>query len=779
MMSKRGSKRSASLDNSSPAKRSRHPSRWSVNEVAEFLRTAENASFKTHAHVFKSNGIDGTALKEITSEQLSLMNMPSSEHGKFTKVVTALFAAADDNDPPPKMTRAASIQEDLAAMTIEASKLFPENVSKKKKRGDSTTFSLAVAAFVDALCAVVLLGSIALIGSIYKWCEGEFGWCEHDWFKMWVSTLALAKDATVKDFVFLATGDIAESVVLTGALVLLTALLGFMLLLFSRAQTPGLYCESICVSKNGFRVGVLTMLAWAAMRLVTAPFDLIFGVVGVEGPIADHLLGTKVCISLGVDHAEAPDVRAASDGNNGHIALAIRKEQPWRDLFGLGFFLACQAIIIFGVKHHLGANSTSEDWSFLADAHPFFMLWGQVAATLEHKTQAVAVCLTITYVYFGVFYMLCRAFLKTMFFVSIIAFYVLTIGAIYMHYQYDSDVYHTLTEATSILLFTLYLRISWNRWMLIIEVMKVSFEGALAHPLSIMHVPIIEGIFQLYQLKILRMMAQLFFTFNDEQKLSNGLIFLQLYTVFSMRAMLEIAVARAMSLWYFSVDGESSTERSIGAIVGAHTKSFGTACCAGLVQFIVNQVVGFYRKIKKRYDSLKWSVHNLLPKLALFFLVWMVGWIAVRLEVFAGYTVIFAGIYGTGYVESAKKSMSLMRSKNGLAIEAALSANTLQYCLATYALTILAPILCFAVPVVLDHFGGTPTPCPFWFCSWVSDQFFVGFICVYFFFSATWTLNVAMRTILVCAVDEAEKVPKSKWAAPIPLANAMAKALAP
>ena len=202
--------------------------------------------------------------------------------------------------------------------------------------------------------------------------------------------------------------------------------------------------------------------------------------------------------------------------------------------------------------------------------------------------------------------------------------------------------------------------------MLIIEVMKVSFEGALAHPLSIMHVPIIEGIFQLYQLKLLKMMVQLFFAFSDEQKLSNGLIFLQLYTVFSMRAMLEIAVARAMSLWYFSVDGESSTERSIGAIVGAHTKSFGTACCAGLVQFIVNQIAGFYRKIKKRYDSLKWSVHNLLPKLALFFLVWMVGWIAVRLEVFTGYTVIFAGIYGTGYVESAKKSAAINDDQIGL-----------------------------------------------------------------------------------------------------------------
>ena len=57
--------------------------------------------------------------------------------------------------------------------------------------------SVATAAFVD----LILFSAMGLAGLVvawvFKWCQGEFGWCEHDALKMWIKTLSDDDDATV------------------------------------------------------------------------------------------------------------------------------------------------------------------------------------------------------------------------------------------------------------------------------------------------------------------------------------------------------------------------------------------------------------------------------------------------------------------------------------------------------------------------------------------------------------------------------------------------------
>ena len=98
--------------------------------------------------------------------------------------------------PPALLKRSSSIADDLNGF-IERAHSFIDEGQPKRAHSDGALMSVATAAFVD----LILFSAMGLAGLVvawvFKWCQGELGWCEHDALKMWIKTLSDDDDATV------------------------------------------------------------------------------------------------------------------------------------------------------------------------------------------------------------------------------------------------------------------------------------------------------------------------------------------------------------------------------------------------------------------------------------------------------------------------------------------------------------------------------------------------------------------------------------------------------
>ena len=132
--------------------------------------------------------------------QLTPRTRSSSSKKKTENEGAALPAASPpkvkQSRPPLLLKRSSSIAEDLKGF-IERAHSFIDEGQPKRAHSGGALMSVATAAFVD----LILFSAMGLAGLVvawvFKWCQGEFGWCEHDALKMWIKTLSDDDDATV------------------------------------------------------------------------------------------------------------------------------------------------------------------------------------------------------------------------------------------------------------------------------------------------------------------------------------------------------------------------------------------------------------------------------------------------------------------------------------------------------------------------------------------------------------------------------------------------------
>ena len=167
--------------------------------------------------------------------------------------------------------------------------------------------------------------------------------------------------------------------------------------------------------------------------------------------------------------------------------------------------------------------------------------------------------------------------------------------------------------------------------MLTVEVYREALRASSAHPVSILHVPLLELAFQTYQLWLLQkaIMIWLEMVFGNPESKAEALLllnvfsFVQYFVVFTLRCVFEIAAAGTTSKWYFREEGGSSSsgiDRSLTSIAAAHTKSFGSAVLGGLLTFPILAVEHLYTKVRQAFEK--------TPIIAL--PVWIFLWLSTK-----------------------------------------------------------------------------------------------------------------------------------------------------
>jgi len=351
-------------------------------------------------------------------------------------------------------------------------------------------------------------------------------------------------------------------------------------------------------------------------------------------------------------------------------------------------------------------------------------------------------------------------------------------------------------------------------------------------------VPLFEATFQVYQCMLIQTVYDLIAIRGRANKEDVDFLtdtwfpFHQLLTVFTLRAVWEIAVAGVVSRWYFQDPGTSNfdwrallyggfwilidwslhfflltdggdfgaTGRAVTALTAAFTKSLGSACIGGLVMVPIHFLQVLYSTAKWVEDQVKkaqgWNPISWLAFLPLRIPVWIVrfllGLAVTWLEHMLQLTYVHCGMFGTSFLESAKSTWALTRSDGAVTfMSGVVSDKVLGFVCVNAALPLWFGVS-VALPVLCDYFGYTndvgntwrpPTvrasDNPMYWAvievgPWTHFTYYVWFACYYMFAVALWFLRGACLTVTVCCLEEINAGgPPERWRAEPALKNAM------
>lgn len=804
---------------SAPSPKKARPTTWSVKQVEQFVL---NSSLKSHAPAFVSEKIDGEALAGLTQLEMKGLGIHKlGERRQLEQKIDEVFRAEDDafkladtnqdgrvdlteylaaggtraqftradknNDGVIELAewRAAglhTIADNMHYKLVSVHSAIEEWEAFAEGHSEAVTVSSRL---LTTLADVLLLCCITFLGYAVHFCWGLY----EDDFGAGLRGSLTGQKQGVTELLVLLCGDLGEAGALGLCSLALLAVLSGCFVLGSRGQSIGLLLHGNCLStENGQkRAGPLSTGLWMMCNIICTPFDLVREMEGIPTHLADSCIGVVLRPTSAVQHAVvAPPIPAHSGSNlqqptidRNQISKRVRSERVWRDYAGVAIFVGSQ-IIIFAMCEmwitrynplrrgaDLSGSSTLEGFF----ASWWFWFWGNVAQVCMSQWKPVVISLTATYLYLAVFFSLARAFLFPLFYALTLLFFTALVGYLLVALAEDQGGIAFITGVI-LLVAASTAKSRWSRWMLTLECWRMAILGMVSHPISLFHVPVLEACYQCYQFVLftrLFMVAQASIPRSDlhlagyQSMLTNALCFLQLFTVFTLRCCFQIATSNVIAAWYFRLSSESSTVRSFRAIVQAHTTSFGSACYAGLFQFVINIVVTLYRKLDKECTKRSWANP---AKYLFWFLSFLVGIVAKWLEILAGYTLVYVGMYGDSYYTSAHQAFQLMKSEAAQAIDAALATQSLFSYLVCSAMTIMYPINTYVIGWALSTY---PSRSPE-----LLDWAFVQFICYYFFLTSCWTLKIAMDTVLVCATEEIQHVPRKNWAAPVGLHKIMA-----
>lgn len=286
-----------------------------------------------------------------------------------------------------------------------------------------------------------------------------------------------------------------------------------------------------------------------------------------------------------------------------------------------------------------------------------------------------------------------------------------------------------------------------------IEVWKEGVSAIIRHPLVGMAVPLLECVFQMYQIWLFSALitapsstknVNLYgFKFAIEPAVFNAWwSFQQLIVVFTVRNVFEIAVAGTISKYYFrSKDDDSDLlgiVRTFSSYFSACTKSLGSAVFGAFVLYIADFFKKAHETVDDAYKKLPWFP-ALPAKLILMLIKWALASIYVFLQHLNGYCCPYIGMYGCSYSEAAGKSMRLFA--NPFASTLFLS----DYSSSLFSLIMIALFIMthYSIDRVMTALNIN-----------LNDKFSCVFIVVYMYFSYLWALQGAARAIMVCVCEE-------------------------
>ena len=319
---------------------------------------------------------------------------------------------------------------------------------------------------------------------------------------------------------------------------------------------------------------------------------------------------------------------------------------------------------------------------------------------------------------------------------------------------------------------------AFDKILFTVYVWQQALYATLSHPALCLSVPILELCFQLYQIWLIKSRFLIYaemktesYAVDEGQWLLSWLTFQQLFTVFTLRCVFEIAISGTICKHYFrrAKDDDHPVESGISRVmvsfIAAFTKSLGAAVLGGLLSYVAYFIRKLHRGQKKMYENVTWLF---LPiKLSLLLVMWALSILHKLLEAFVAFTMTYVGMHGISFYEAGNKAASLMREDISVVLlNMSFSSFIMLY------LGVACILTCFfTMPLILPAFASflgdyTLLETKNWLPSFV--------ICAYINISMLWALEGGCRAILVCVLEELKSgVPVDKLGVSDELKNFM------
>ena len=547
--------------------------------------------------------------------------------------------------------------------------------------------------------------------------------------------------------------------------------------------TPGKFlCGLVTVdadNANSAHAGSLFRLAASAVLLPISAVQLLL--LGHDATLLDALAASKVVSSIcdqGTIVAKAAELKRAN---------TPRSEEPWKKTGAAPAApkkrrapsaLASAALTSFAEREvqdvlplALYAGATCYLFrdvplevprSLPNGSHAWFAQFVEVLAALtQHTCEALSVCA----VALGV--CVCCALLIKTFFGPKLALSVPWALTAYVAYSYFSELYaappgalfgssdvfapniyhqvvtfliqHGAAIATLLVMLRLMVR---NRAALVFSatVVNESYLAMSENVLQCLLVPALEGLFQVYQLWLLTSLA----TERDVVVLFLRAAHL-LWTVFSLRGVIQIATSNCTGKWYFAdvAPGKfNAVTRPLDATLTACTKQLGSGIFGGalmLVVYVLNTVADY---IEKKNAEISWFNLFLLPaKVLLFLTSALIRSLAYYLERLVDAGFAFVGLTGDSFYESASRGKKFVDSHLGQMLAGNAIIETVTFAF-TFVMLVAVNLL------VLEHSERMKALAP------SLSKATISFIATYMVCVFGWLLKCTCDALIVCVIED-------------------------
>ena len=422
-------------------------------------------------------------------------------------------------------------------------------------------------------------------------------------------------------------------------------------------------------NKNARRVSPMSAVMF---NLLSVPaLDALTGLAG-------KAVGAKVVFSWSITETKLrtpPAPKSSAKWSKGgslaslvHVPWGAR---PWSNAGFIALYVVFTAGCIQSTDSYLsrqGVNDSEALAKQLLQWSQWFSLFGSIPLVCAANPGLMTAALAITYGVSAVLLLIVREFLRPILYLLMLAFALGTVGSTLASGLQGVPIFMLIGPVIGAVTALRYLYQYRASFELQIAIYKEAIVASLVNPLLTFLVPVIEAAFQLYQFQLLAKVVLVHWTTptnHDDQQhkqhLLSALWFHQYWTVFTLRVVFEMVCASVIGKYYFRKAGASSANgltRTLDAIASVLTKSLGTACFFGLVQFVVMALQRLHNIVSQRFHKTSWAV---LPvKLVLFVVQFLLAVLISYVESLSGLSITYAGITGEGLCDSARRATDTM-----------------------------------------------------------------------------------------------------------------------
>lgn len=288
-------------------------------------------------------------------------------------------------------------------------------------------------------------------------------------------------------------------------------------------------------------------------------------------------------------------------------------------------------------------------------------------------------------------------------------------------------------------------------------VVNESFRAATANMIIILFVPLLEGMFQVYQLWLI---VQVSITLVERapgyERMSQLQIVHLLWTVCSLRCMAQIVFSNCVGKWYFGAAEPGKFNmltRSLDAVLSGWTKQLGSAIFSGATMAVIHFLGYLADKVQKQNGKISWFNLPLLPlKIILWTSVMLLNMLTFYLVRLVDAGCAWCGITGAGFMESASYGKAFAAQYADLLLVNGGTINVLLFYLTTpliiSAFAVLTAVLNLSAPEGPSFSGGIL------FTSNHEKHFAPYFVCFYLCISFAWFLKTCTDAVLICILED-------------------------